>query len=377
MRKNPIFQCETLGSAILQVRSGRATSRTILAKELGISPSTVGMYVDRLIAEHFLNESGVAQGSMGRPRRILTTRADAGWFAGVEFHALRVQAVGVDFSGNVVASVTRPLPAEVTAELVIETILSCVLNLAETMRGPLLAVGLGVPGLVDAQAGVGLHYAFIPDWNQVPVSRRISEKLHVPVILQNNLRAIALAERWFGLGHEVSDFVILGPRSGFGVAMVQEGRVIEGAHHAAGEIGRWPWHLGSGNAVSQELHHLLSAPAVWRRLAGEPTRAKLPEDLRSALAGLADSTGPEWAAVCLDFARVIACLQLLTDTTVFILHGPLTALGERFCEAIIQGMRRLAPALAGNPLKLVPSTLGDDAGALGAASLAMEAWSPA
>jgi len=375
MRKNPVVQNEVLGAVILQVRSLRARSRTTLSKALRLSPSTAGMYVDRLIAEKYLSESGVRQGPMGRPRRLLTTLADAGWFAGVEFHAQRVQAVGVDFSGRKTAAVVRPLPAEVTADVVIKTILVCVKKLAEAMHGPLLAVGLGAPGLVDPKAGLGLHYAFIPDWNQVPVSSLISKQLGVPVILQNNLRAIALAERWFGLGHDLNDYVILGPRSGFGIAMVQHGKLVEGAHHAAGEVGRWPWPLGGG-ADSQELHHVLSAPATWRRLAGVSARTKLPEDLRAALAEFANADGAAWHAVCTDFARVIGCLQLLTDTDVFILHGPLTVLGERFCASIVQAARSLTSALANAPLKVVPSTLGDDAGALGAASLAMEAWSP-
>ncbi len=374
MRKNPVFQRETLGAAILRVRSGRATSRTTLAKELGISPSTIGLYVDQLIAEKFLNESGLNQGPMGRPRRILSTRAAAGWFAGVEFHAQRVQAVGVNFSGQVEASVTQALPAEVNADLVIRTILSSVARLAETMSGRLLSIGLGVPGLVDPLAGVGLHYAFIPDWNQIPVSKKISAKLGVPAILQNNLRAIALAERWFGAGHDLNDYVILGPRSGFGIAMVHRGSLIEGAHHGAGEVGRWPWPLGDGKG--QELHHVLSAPATWRRLAGVGPREKLPEDLRAALVDLAEVRGAAWDDVCVDFAKVIGCLQLITDTEVFILHGPLTALGDRFCESIVQTARAMMPALAHAPLKVMPSTLGDDAGALGAASLAMEAWAP-
>ncbi|MCB1279242.1 ROK family protein [Prosthecobacter sp.] len=377
MRKNPIFQRETLGAAVLQVRSGRATSRTTLAKALGISPSTVGLYVDQLIAERFLNESGLNQGPMGRPRRILTTRPDAGWFAGVEFNAQRIQAIGVDFSGAVLASVVQVLPAEVTADQVIKAILLSVSKLAASTRSPLLSVGLGVPGLVDAKAGVGLHYAFIPDWNDVPVVERIGSRLNVPVILQNNLRAIALAERWFGGGHELSNYVILGPRSGFGVAMVQDGKLIEGAHHAAGEMGRWPWPLADGKGSSQELHHALSAPATWRRLAGVGLRAKLPEDLREGLAELASKQGPEWDSVCEDFARVIGCLQLLADTGVFILHGPLTMLGTRFCESITQTALELMPALGAAGLRIVPSTLGDDAGALGAASLAMEAWMPA
>jgi predicted NBD/HSP70 family sugar kinase len=377
MRKNPIFQRETLGAAVLQVRSGRATSRTTLAKVLGISPSTTGLYVDQLIADHYLNESGLNQGPMGRPRRLLTTRAEAGWFAGVEFNAQRIQAVGVDFSGNVKETVSQMLPVGVMAEQVIKSILDCVSRLATSMPGPLLSVGLGVPGLVDAQAGMSLFYAFIPDWKQVPLVAEIGSCLKVPVILQNNLRAIALAERWFGLGHDLNDYVILGPRSGFGVAMVQDGRLIEGAHHAAGEVGRWPWPLGGSAEGGRELHHVLNAPETWRRLAGVGPGEKLPEDLRAALAALADVAGPEWDAVCLDFARVIGCLQIMTDTAVFILHGPLTMLGERFCEAITESAYALMPALSGAGMKIVPSTLGDNAGALGAASLAMESWSPA
>lgn len=365
-----------LGSAILKVRSGRATSRTLLARELGISPSTVSLYVDRLIAEGFLDESGLNQGPMGRPRRLLTTNAGAGWFAGVEFNAERIQAVGVDFSGKSAAAESRPLPAEVSAEWVIQEILSCVEVLSRTMRGPLLSVGLGIPGLVDAQAGVGLLYTFIPEWKDIPVSEKIGSKLKVPVILQNNLRAIALAERWFGLGHDLSHYVILGPRSGFGVAMVQDGMLVEGSHHAAGEIGRWPWPLGEGKGRGQELHHALSAPATWRRLAGVGPQGKLPPDLRAALARCADIKGRVWDEVCADFARVIGCLQMIADTGVFILHGPLTALGKRFCDDIVAAAYEMMPALSTVPLKVVPSSLGDDAGALGAASLAMEAWSP-
>jgi hypothetical protein len=91
-------------------------------------------------------------------------------------------------------------------------------------------------------------------------------------------------------------------------------------------------------------------------------RAKLPEDLREALTELASARGEAWDGVCGDFARVIGCLQLLTDTGVFILHGPLTALGQRFCDGIIQAAHGLMPALGTAGLRVMPSTLGDDAG---------------
>lgn len=376
MRKNPAFQHEMLGSVILKVRSGRATSRTLLARGLGVSPSTVGLYVDRLIAEGFLNESGTKQGTMGRPRRLLTTCAEVGWFAGVEFNAERIQAVGVNFSGQTCAAESRPLPAGGTADSVLKEILACVRVLSGRMRGPLLSTGLGIPGLVDARAGVGLLYAFIPGWKNIQVSRMIGSALKVPVILQNNLRAIALAERWFGIGDDINHYVILGPRSGFGIAMVQDGVLVEGFHHAAGEIGRWPWPLGEGKGSDQELHHVLSAPATWRRLTGAGPLVKPPADLRAALAECTTAKGPVWDEVCTDFARVIGCLQMIADTGVFILHGPLTALGNDFCDDIVSTAHELMPALSAVPPRLVPSTLGDDAGALGSACLAMEAWAP-
>lgn len=376
MRKNIVFLRETLGAALLHVRSGRATSRTALARELGISPSTVGLYVDRLIADRYLDESGLSQGKMGRPQRVLATVPTAGWFAGVEFNAHRLQAVAVDFSGLKSHSLSCPFPEEVTSEQVLQIVVGAIADLAKVMTGPLLSVGVGVPGLVDPEEGVGLHFAFISDWNKVPVARRLMSKLKVPVILQNNLRAIALAERWFGLGHDVSDYVILGPRSGFGIAMVQQGRLVNGARHAAGEVGRWTWPPVKGAGPTNEMHHVLSAPSTWRRLAGVAADAKVPEDLRAALAQVAAVQGQAWQDVCEDFAKVIGCVQLITDTQIHILHGPLTVLGERFCQDISAAATHLFPALAEAPPQVVPSQLGDDAGGLGAASLAMESWLP-
>jgi hypothetical protein len=105
-------------------------------------------------------------------------------------------------------------------------------------------------------------------------------------------------------------------------------------------------------------------------------KAPLPSDLRAALAPFENSTSEAWNEVVLDYAHVLVCLHLLVDTTTCFLHGPLTVLGKRFCQAIGTAMLQIAPTTQSNPFTLVPSKLGDDAGALGAASLAMEAWMP-
>lgn len=207
----------------------------------------------------------------------------------------------------------------------------------------------------------------------MPLVQELADDFPVTVTLENNLRAIALAERWFGGGRELDDYVILGPRSGFGIAMVKNGQLIHGGHHAAGEIGRWPWPLGSATG---ELHDELTAPAVWRKLTGARADTPLPTDLRGALRLLAQEKGPVWDQIISDYARVIGLLHLLIDARVYFLHGPLTALGQRFCREIAAEAARLVPALKEMPPEIVASDLGDEAGALGAASLAMEAWYP-
>jgi predicted NBD/HSP70 family sugar kinase len=375
MRTNVALQRELLGAAVLHLRSGRAVSRSSLAVALGVAPSTVGLYVDQLIEDGYVDESGLEQGPLGRPKRRLATLPGAGWFAGVEFNAERVQAVSVNFSGQRVTSQSKWLPDDADTRTVLQAIKTVVSTLAKNTPGPLLALGVGAPGVVDPQSGVGAHYAFIPDWRNIPLAETLRERFDVSVTVENNLRVIALAERWFGGGRDLEDYVVLGPRSGVGMAIMHRGELLRGAHFAAGEIGQLPATI-LGSAKKGELHDVLSAPVVWRRLAGASPRAKVPEDLRTALTAFAETGSAAWSEIIVDYAGVIGCLQLIFDPECFFLHGPLTSLGERFCAEVVAATRTTASALADAPLRLVPSTLGDDAGALGAASLAMEAWAP-
>lgn len=375
MRTKPADQTLLLASILLQLRGQHAVSRSGLAKVTGLSPSTVGIYVDHLIALGYVNESGLEQGRMGRPQRRLNLIENVGWFCGVEFNAERVQAVRVDFAGQQRAAVSRPLPPRVDTRTVLNEIANAVNDLKPIGTGEMMALGIGSPGLVDPEEGLGIHYSFIPDWRRVPLVQEMRARFpgHLKVTLENNLRTIALAERWFGGGRQQDDYVILGPRRGFGIAIVKNGQLVHGGHHAAGEIGRWPWPLhGQGG----EVHDELSAPGVWRRLTGSALNAPLPKDLHTALLSFAADESDAWQEITADYGRVMALLHLLLDSKTYFLHGPLTALGDRFCQEIVRQVIRGTPALQEMPPSIVTSTLGDEAGALGAACLAMEAWVP-
>ena len=368
-------QLHLLSQTILAVRGGRARARRELAQVRRISPTTAGQYVDDLMSEGWLDESGVDKRGLGRPKRLLSVRADAGWFAGVELNAERVQGVRVNFGGEAVRAETVYLRAEAGVEEILSEVEAVVKRLGgDEGTAGCLGVGVGAPGLVDPERGVGLHYAMVKGWERVPIRERLQKVFGVPVTLEHNLRVIALAERWFGAGSTLSDYVILGPRSGFGVALMQGGKLVRGARHAAGEIGFWPWPLGGQEAGVMQSR--LSAGMVYRRLAGLDATAPPPANLREALRAVAGETGPARREVVAEFARVVGALHLLLDAEAYFLHGPLTCLGEGFCEEVRQEIGEAFAEEMGVGVRLEPSELGDDAGALGAASLAMEAWSP-
>jgi len=374
MRTLKVSQDNLHARIIEQVRSGRATSRGVLAKKLSVAPSTMGLYVDQLIATGWLRESGLVRGRTGRPKMNLEIVAEGtGWFAGVEFTGSRIQVIAVDFAGHQRHALTRVLPVPSDAETVVRQVELAIQDMAGRMADKLLGIGVGAPGLVNPDTGIAIYSMTFPDWKDVPLRDRLARAFGVPCTIHNNLRAIAWAERWFGGGRDADDYVVLGPRSGFAMAVMKNGRLIVGAHLAAGEIGFWPLGIGGTEAP---IHHQLSSPAIWRTFAGVKKDAPVPSDLHEALAGFSDLTGEAWDEVTTLFAKVIGMTQCLIDAKLYFLHGPLIALGERFCREIVQKAVGLMPALKDMPFEIQPSTLGDDAGALGAASLAMEAWDP-
>jgi predicted NBD/HSP70 family sugar kinase len=373
MRRKPSDHRALLASTIIHLRSRKAVSRSALAKALNASASTLGLYVDQLTAMGYIEEVGLEKANVGRPQRVLGLISNAGWFAGLEFNAQRVQAVSVDFSGKVLGIENRTLPAKPEMPTVLRALVDALEKLAGARSEPLLGIGIGAPGIVDRKRGIARYFSFVKDWKNVPIADVFRQRFRVPTTLENNLRVIALAERWFGEGRDLNDYVVLGPRSGFGMSIMHDGELMRGAHEIAGEVGLWTWPQPDG---TQAMHDLLSATAVYRRLAGLGPDAALPEDLRPAISQIAKPGSPEWKSVVLDFARVVRSIQLLVDPEKIFLHGPLTSLGMPFCDEISHLVTTLPPQLPDMKIKLEPSKLGDDAGALGAASLAMEEWEP-
>lgn len=399
MRRNSLQTSDLESDILKHVRASTGVSRVELARALGLAPSTAGIYVERLIKEGFLVETDKAERETGRPPMLLRLNAEGGEFVGVDFEASNILSVAVDFSDKPLRNSRSQIAAGDSADEVVTKIEQTIAKVLPRNPKKLLAIGVGVPGLVNSAEGVAVHYKYIKNWNNVPLARRLTTKFGVPVYLENCVRSMALAELWFGQGLGIRDFLCIGIRSGIGVGMVLEGRLYCGAHHAAGEFGRSRCPVISGRAadwfagpektsgLGPELQEVASFRAIQRAL-----QKALASGEKSVLRGHSQPTGlaeilsavqqrdPLTTAVigeaakCLGWA--IAQLSLIVDPEKIVLAGPLTALGD----VILRPLREmteavLAPAELRIP-QIVNSTMGEFSGALGAAALAVHEWKP-
>jgi len=400
MRRNSL-QTSDLESNILKlVRNTDGISRVALARTLGLSPSTSGIYVERLIERGFLMETEKLAREAGRPPMQLCLNPEGGAFIGVDFEARNIMAVAVDFSDTPLRNARTSIAASDTPDAIVEKIEQMINKVMPSNGRRPLAIGVGVPGLVDSDKGVAVHYKYIANWKNVPLAARLAKKYRVPVFLENCVRSMALAELWYGQGLGLTDFVCVGARSGIGAGMVLGGQLYCGAFHDAGEFGRWryfalskrtaPW-FATPDAMTTlgiELQEVASVRAVLRAFknaidAGEKTVLRevagplTMQDVQQAF----DQGDPlavlivEEVAICL--GRGIAQLSLVVDPQKIILTGPLTTLGDGLLAPMRARIKAILDLTESRMPVVVGSEMGDFSGALGAAALALNEWKPA
>jgi N-acetylglucosamine repressor len=390
MKTKPSAVTALESTLISHLRFREGLSRVALARAMDVAPSTVGLYVDRLIENGFVLEGRKSRGQAGRPSITLELNSKAGQFVGVDFEARQISATAVDFSQRTLERRQETIGAADNAESVVAKIKDTIAAVAIGRR-PLLGIGVAVPGSVDGKRGVALHYEFIRDWKNVPLVEKLSEHFDVPIHLENNIRAMALAERWFGQAIEVDNFVCLGIRSGIGAGVIVRGQLLRGINNLAGEIGGWhrPPAPGAPADSFSTLEQQASVRAILRQIseaaqAGRRTSLKVSTSQPLALADVLVAAREGDALVrevLLNTGRVlgqtISQLNLLLNPEQIVIAGPLAQLGNIFLDPIREVVASLTPPLHAQPPRIVASQLGEFGGALGAAAMAVNQWKPA
>ncbi len=212
-------------------------ARVDIARELLLSPATVTAVTRDLVAQGIVRVVDQVSSGGGRPALRLALVPDAGHVLGVKVSPDHLALVVVDLEGEVVESETRQFDA--SAPQVVERIeaaLRLILERRPSGAPPLIGVGLGVPGLVNADAG-GTVEAPSLGWERLALGSVLRSRLGLPVLVENDVNTLAIAERLYGRGREVDDFITVTVGAGVGLGIVSRGELHRGARGGAGELG--------------------------------------------------------------------------------------------------------------------------------------------
>jgi predicted NBD/HSP70 family sugar kinase len=214
-------------------------SRSEIARELDLSPATVTQLTKELIRHGMLAELDLKPSRGGRPAQRLGVVGSAGRALGVKVTADHLVLVDVRLDGEVLGS--WEVPHDPASPDAMDHLADAVESVVREISGvpPLLGVGVGVPGSVEDQA-VGTVNAPTLGWQAMPVGDRLRRRLNLPVLVENDVNALAAAERLYGRGRTHRDFLVLTIGRGVGAAIVADGRVYRGARGGAGEFGHLP-----------------------------------------------------------------------------------------------------------------------------------------
>ncbi|HZE40929.1 MAG TPA: ROK family protein [Stackebrandtia sp.] len=277
----------------------------------------------------------------------------------------------VDASGRVHHSLRRPTPRAAGPEASVAAIVDTVADLAAVPGFAPIAVGLVVPGVIDAERGVAVYSSNI-GWRNVPFRELVESKVGLPTALGHDVRAGGLAEARLGGGRGSSQMLFVAIGTGIAGAHIVDGHTTAGAHGAACELGHLvvrPDGPQCGCGQRGCVESLASAVQFERRFAEASGRELSAERIIALI-----DDDPVAARVWRDTVEVLADGFLLGiamfDPDTIVVGGGLAAAGDALLTPLRRGLT--ARATFHTVPELVPAELGDSAGCIGAALLGIE-----
>lgn len=308
---------------------------------------------------------------------------------GTNSRAARVRA-----DGEIVERVSHPTPSSdgpgAILDRLVELVRAC---RGDASDAELAGVGIGFPGFLYLPEGKVYHAPNLPGWEDVELRKRLEERLGVTVACENDANAAALGERAFGAARDATDFVQITLGTGLGSGFVLGGAIYHGARGMAGELGHIPVDLSDdaftcGCGRRGCLETLVSkrgfwnlASAAWSRgegtdgplheaAGGDPAQIDLEEAATLARGGDA-FTRDLYAQMGRWLGVGLAVVANALNLEMAVVGGGVASAWDLFIEAATDELKaRALPAVA-ESMQVAQSTLGDDAGMLGAASLVL------
>lgn len=221
-----------------KIKHSGPIGRADVARQTGLSASTVTGITSELIAEELVFEKQPGDSSGGRPPILLDINPRGGYVVGIKLMEDHVIGALTDLEATVLEKNSLALEYR-TPECVVDTITRLVdqlLVVSGIVHEKLVGVGVGLAGIVDLENGISRQSPFF-GWSDLPLRDLLQQRIVAPVSIENDVNTLTLAELLFGSGQGIQHFLTVTVGRGIGLGIVLNGQFYRGAGGGAGEFG--------------------------------------------------------------------------------------------------------------------------------------------
>lgn len=333
---------------------------------------------------------------------VTLENASPPFFAGIDVGGTSIKVGIVDDEGKTVGYTSFPTEAELGAEIAVLQIrdtLDALISASALTWNEIAYLGLGTPGTMDIPDGLILEPPNLPGWRHFPIRDELSRATGKPVSFANDANAAAYGEYWIGSGRKHNSIVMLTLGTGVGGGIVLEGKTLDGESSHGGECGHVMIDSSPDARICScgqrgHLEAYASATALIARceealMAGETSslanHLAKGEKINGLLISRAGEQGDQLALRLImetaDYlAQGSAIFMNTIDPSALILGGAMnfggesSPIGRKFIERVRETAGRLALPIVARNVKIEFAQLRGDAGYIGAAGLAREAF---
>jgi glucokinase len=317
------------------------------------------------------------------------------WAFGVDLGGTKVEVAVVDAQGAIRQRLQEPTDVEGGPDGIVAQIARLARQLREPgSASPPAGVGVGVAGQITTDTGV-VRFSPNLDWHEVPFRDQLHQALDLPVVITNDVRAATWGEWLHGAGQGVADLICLFIGTGVGGGVVSGGRVLSGCTNTAGELGHITTDLhgppctcgnrgclealAGGWAIARRAQEAINdAPTAGVALltAAGLTGPVAPADVTARVVAAAARAGDPLARLIVDevaralIAGTVSLVNAFNPCRLILGGGVMEGLPELLAR-VAQGIRRYALNAASETLEVLPAKLHNDAGVVGAGTLAL------
>jgi len=218
-------------------------SRIDLANKTGLNPSTISRAIKTLENLNLVTELSIGESQGGRRPVLLGLDNTKYHIVGVDIGATKITTVIVDLKGEIKTEYQHKIKSmkDGIIDLSIKDVNKCISKVLidfykNTNTKKIIGIGVGLHGMVDKDKGISI---FAPNfgWRNVEIADLIENKFDLNTVVDNDVRAMALGEYWFGAAQNIHNFITLNIGYGIGSGIMIDGRLYRGSHSMAGEVG--------------------------------------------------------------------------------------------------------------------------------------------